>query len=217
VRRLDAAFVVRLAGVLPMKARESGMPSEDAWTSFFDPANLLAQFLSVDADETIAEFGSGYGTFTLPAARLTRGTIHAFDIEPGLVSLVRQRARDSGLANIRAELRDFVATGTGLADASVDHAMLYNILHLDDPLALLREAHRILKLGAHLSIIHWNYDPATLRGPPLAIRPRPGQCRTWAESAGFIFVRDADFSRCAPHHYGFLLQRPATDPGVADH
>ncbi|HWA86196.1 MAG TPA: class I SAM-dependent methyltransferase [Opitutus sp.] len=199
-----------------MKARESGMPPEDAWSAFFDPAGILAQFLQPNSRETIAEFGSGYGTFALPAAQLTRGAVHAFDIESPLVSLVRQRARDSGLANLRAELRDFVATGTGLPDAGIDHAMLYNILHLEEPLALLREAHRILKPGGHLSIIHWNYDPATPRGPPLAIRPRPGQCRAWAESAGFVFVRDADFSRCAPHHYGLLLQHPARPRATAD-
>jgi SAM-dependent methyltransferase len=191
-----------------MKARESGMPAEDTWSTFFDPCGILAQFLPTSSTGcTFAEFGSGYGTFTLPAARLTRGLVHAFDIEPALIALLGERARAEKLPNIRPSLRDFVAHGTGLPDATVDHAMLYNILHLENPAALLREAHRILHPGGKLSIIHWNYDPATLRGPPMNIRPRPGHCRAWAEAAGFTFVRDADFSAAAPHHYGLLLQK----------
>ncbi len=185
------------------------MPDEDHWSTFFDPTGILAEFLPASAAGLcIAEFGSGYGTFTLPAARLSRGLVHAFDIEPALVSLLDERARAANLPNIRATLRDFVTDGTGLPDASIDHAMLYNILHLENPTTLLREAHRILKPGGHLSIIHWNYDPATPRGPSMDIRPRPGQCRAWAESVGFDFVRDAVFSTAAPHHYGLLLRRP---------
>ncbi len=189
-----------------MKARESGMPAEEMWSTFFDPPGILAQFLPpAPAELHIAEFGSGFGTFTLPAARHTRGTVHAFDIEPALIALLAERARAEDLPNIRPTLRDFVADGTGLPDASIDHAMLYNILHLENPVALLRETWRILVPGGHVSIIHWNSDPLTPRGPPMEIRPRPEQCRAWAESAGFTFVRSVDLSTRAPHHYGLLL------------
>ncbi len=193
-----------------MKARESGMPAEEMWSAFFDPADILAKFLPIPPTHLrIAEFGSGYGTFTLPAARLTLGPVYAFDIEPALVSLLQERAGAENLANIRATLRDFIADGTGLPDASIDHAMLYNILHLENPIALLYEAYRILAPGGHLSILHWNYDPLTPRGPPMEIRPRPSQCRAWAESAGLTFLRDANLSACAPHHYGLAFQKPA--------
>ena len=105
-------------------------------------------------------------------------------------------------------MRDFVAQGTGLPDSGMDHAMVYNLLHLDDPVRLLKEAFRILRPGGVLSIMHWKYDPATPRGPAMDMRPRPEQCRAWAEAAGFCFLRNQDLSECCQYHYGLLLTRP---------
>ncbi len=192
-----------------MKGRESGMPEEANWLAFYD-ADCIVEKLECakEKKESIAEFGSGYGTFTFPAAKRTSGVVHAFDIEPDLVALVQRRARDAGLVNVRAEVRDFVALGTGLPGGSVDHAMVYNLLHIEEPVRLLKEAYRILRPGGVVSIIHWKHDSSTPRGPSMSIRPRPGQCRTWAEAAGFVFMRYQDLSECCEYHYGLLLMRP---------
>ncbi len=41
----------------------------------------------------------------------------------------------------------------------------------------------------------------------MAIRPRPDDCRAWAEAAGLVFIRDVDLSACCQHHYGMLFKR----------
>ena len=65
-----------------MKVRDSGMPDEEMWDAFSSVEKVLA-LLGPDADiPELAEFGCGYGTFTLAAARLARGTVYAFDIKP---------------------------------------------------------------------------------------------------------------------------------------
>ena len=84
--------------------------------------------------------------------------------------------------------------------------MVFNLLHIDEPVALLREAFRVLSGGGKLGIIHWNVDAATPRGPSMDIRPKPEQCRRWAEEAGFRFVREAP--GIATWHWGLLMQRP---------
>jgi len=191
-----------------MKGRESGMPEEAQWQAFYNPDCIVEKLeCARQKTEDIAEFGSGYGTFTLPAAKRTSGVVHAFDIEAELVSLVQRRAHAAGLTNVRTEARDFVVQGTGLPSQSVDHVMVYNLLHIDEPVRLLREAYRILKPGGIVSIIHWKYDPATPRGPSMGIRPRPEQCRAWAEAAGFDFLRSQDLAECCRYHYGMLLVR----------
>lgn len=199
-----------------MKGRESGMPEESYWQSFYD-ADCIVEKLECAKDKraSIVEFGSGYGTFTFPAARRTSGSVHAFDIEPDLIALVQQRAREAGLVNVVGQVRDFVAQGTGLPDENADHAMVYNLLHLEDPVRLLREAYRVLKPGGVVSIIHWKCDPSTPRGPSMDIRPRPEQCQAWAEAAGFLFLRNQDLAECCQYHYGLLLVRPQAKSAAA--
>ena len=188
-----------------MKTRESGMPSEETWQTFFSPAEtLLALGLRSDMADTV-DFGCGYGTFTVPAAQITGGTIHAFDIEPDMIAQTRRKAEQNNLRNIRLYQRDFIVDGTGMPSASVDYVMLYNILHAEKPEQLLSEAFRILRNGGTLGIMHWNYDPKTPRGPPMDIRPKPEQCGNWAEAAGFaIETRRIELP---PYHYGIVARK----------
>lgn len=189
-----------------MKGRESGMPDAPHWESFFNPACIVER-LDCRGPHDAVEFGCGYGTFTLPAARLVGGRVHALDIEPGLVAEVRRKAAEAGLANVTAAVRDFAADGSGLPDRSVGYAMLFNILHLEDPVRLLREACRVLVPGGTLAAIHWRADLTTPRGPPLDIRPTASACRGWAEAAGLEFVRDESLC-CCSWHWGLVMRRP---------
>lgn len=190
-----------------MKVRDSGMPDEEMWTGFFDPTRVLAVFGLDSGVQDLVEFGCGYGTFTLAAARFTAGTVHALDIEPEMVEVVRQKCDDAGIHNVQATVRDFIAEGTGLADNSMDAALLFNILHHEEPVALMKEALRILKPGGKLTVIHWNYDPTTPRGPAMEIRPRPEQCIEWGTTAGFRFNERNRYD-LLPHHYGLLFKKP---------
>ena len=61
-----------------------------------------------------------------------------------MVAATAARAASLGLANVRAIQRDFDAEGTGLPDASVGYAMLFNVLHAEEPMPMLREASRVL-------------------------------------------------------------------------
>ena len=155
----------------------------------------------------VVEFGCGYGTFTIPAARIVSGVVHALDVEPAMIETTRVRAVEARLANIVPACRDFLADGTGLGDASADYAMVFNILHLRQPLDLLREALRTLTPGGLLGLMHWNYDPATPRGPAMEIRSRPPQCRQWAQQTGFETAVPGVID-LPPHHWGMVLRRP---------
>lgn len=195
-----------------MRIRDSGMPDAKQWEGFFAPRRILGQLAFPGGRSDIAEFGCGYGTFTVAAAALTSGSVHAFDIDPAMVRTVAARASAAGCRNVCVELRDFVAGGTGLANASVDYAMLFNILHAEDPVGLLREAHRILRPGGKAAVIHWIHDSATPRGPDLSVRPRPEQCAAWLRQAGFeLFVPEVALP---PWHYGLVGAKPAPEQAV---
>jgi len=140
-------------------------------------------------------------------ASLVDGRVFALDIEPGMVAATANRVAEAGLSNVVLEQRDFLATGCGRPDGSIGYVMLFNILHVETPIELLREAYRALRPGGLAGIIHWKHDPSTPRGPAMDIRPRPEQCRGWAEAAGFEFMRDESLC-CCSWHYGLVMRKP---------
>ena len=189
-----------------MRTRESGMPEEPLWESFFEPRDALAKLMLTPEAGDVADFGGGYGTFTIAAAQVTAGTVHAFDIDPAMTQATARKAEAAGLANVRVEQRDFVADGTGLPEASVGYVMLLNILHCEQPDVLLHEAWRIVRDDGRVAIMHWNRDPSTPRGPSMDIRPSPEQCRAWAEAVGFRLHGPPSID-LPPYHYGLVLSK----------
>jgi SAM-dependent methyltransferase len=185
-----------------MKIRESGMPEESYWESFFNPQSILSQLQFDNTINNAVEFGSGYGTFTIPAAKIITGNLYAFDIDPLMNKRLGQKVGEERILNVKINEVDFVKEGTKLKDSSIDYVMLFNILHADDPVLLLKEAHRILNPNGKVGVIHWIYSELTPRGPSLDIRPKPEQCIKWLESAGFNL--GSDIISLPPYHYGLI-------------
>ena len=185
------------------------MPEEHVWEDFFSPGTILKTMGVSSGIKDVAEFGCGYGTFTIPTAKMVSGKVYALDIETEMIESTQRKAMNNRLRNVETILRDFMADGSGLDDESVDYVMLFNILHLEEPQTLLKEAHRILRPNGKLGIVHWNYDPATPRGPPMEIRPQPEQCIHWAEAVGFVFQQQKDLQ---PYHYGVLMIKTTDIP-----
>lgn len=60
-----------------MEGRESGMPDGGYWESFFNPRCILERLGCQGSVGDVVEFGCGYGTFTVPAARATLDRLQA--------------------------------------------------------------------------------------------------------------------------------------------
>jgi SAM-dependent methyltransferase len=196
-----------------MKVRDSGMPEEPMWRGFFDPPAILSNLGFTDAEGDVVDMGCGYGTFTVAAAARTKGTVHAFDLDPEMISATTRKADALLLPNVRTVLRDFLERGTDLPDASTSFAMLFNILHAEFPERLIEEAFRVLAPGGRLAVIHWIHDAATPRGPDLSIRPRPEQCQRWLVEAGFELV--VPLVTLPPYHYGLVGRRGLPDKSAS--
>jgi ubiquinone/menaquinone biosynthesis C-methylase UbiE len=205
-----------------MKIRDSGMPDELHWGSFFDanrcldaldfPAAITAASAfdyvndaACDSTMDVVDFGCGYGLFAVAAAARKRGTVYAIDLEPEMIAATARKANSLGLTNLRTVMRDFAAAGTGLPDGSVAYAMLFNILHADRPLPLLQEAYRVLKPKGKVAVMHWIHDASTPRGPHLSIRPRPEQFDAWLTQSGFEITKP--FVPLPPYHFGTVGTR----------
>ena len=187
-----------------MKVRDSGMPNEETWSEFFDAHSILEQMQLTSELVEVVDLGSGYGTFSIPAAQIVSGKVHAFDIEPEMIELLKIKSIQLNINNIELHLYDFIADGSGLAKNSVDYVMLFNIMHHSTPKQILDETFRILKSGAKAGIIHWRSDISTPRGPQLDIRPTPDQCKQWALNSGFIIANELLLK---PFHFGIIIQK----------
>lgn len=190
-----------------MKGRESGMPEATYWETFFSPRCILERLDCHGPCGDVVEFGCGYGSFTIPAAQLVSRSVYALDIESEMVAQTLCKAREVGSTNVVAEVRDFVATGCGRPNESAGYVMLFNILHIENPVGLFREARRVLVPGGKVGVIHWRTDVPTPRGPSPEIRPTAEQCRTWGEEAGLEFVRYESLC-CCSWHWGLVMRRP---------
>lgn len=184
------------------------MPPKVYWETFFDPSRILNTLGLHHAEGPVVDVGTGYGTFALAAARLTRQQVFAIDIEPDLLEALASKALTDQLDNVKPMLRDVALEGTGLPDEIADIVLLFNILHCENPVALLEEAWRTLRPGGRVGIVHWRCDIATPRGPNLRIRPTPDQCTAWSHDAGFGPAIPSQI--LSPYHYGLVGRKPKT-------
>ena len=191
-----------------MILRESGMPAQAYWETLLDVPLILDAFgvIADSATGDIAELGCGYGTFTIPLAARIRGTVHALDLDPAMVATTTARASAASLPNVRTSVRDVATSGYDLPPTSCAAALLFNILHAEDPVALLRSARDVVRPGGFVAVIHWRSDLPTPRGPSLAIRPTPAQILTWAHTATGL-TPPASPLNLPPWHYGLALRR----------
>ena len=188
-----------------MKTRDSGMPDEAYWETFFDPAAVLTTLGLDRVAGPVVDVGAGYGTFSIAMAGMTHHPVIAIDIEPSLVEALAARA--AGLPHVEARLHDVTGVGLGVEHGSADVVLLFNLLHCEDPVALLRAARTALRPSGRVGIIHWRSDVPTPRGPALAIRPLPENCVAWAMAAGLTV--SVPPLVLPPYHFGLVATRLA--------
>jgi SAM-dependent methyltransferase len=187
-----------------MKVRDSGMPEREYWESFFEPEVLLSSLLGPQVMGDGAEFGCGYGTFTLPAAQRTQGTLHTFDIEQAMVEQTHERLAKHSITNVRVNCCDLLKQGTGLATKSLAFVLIFNLLHAEQPQRFISEAQRLLQPGGKVALIHWRTDIPTPRGPDLSIRPSAAAMADLLIEAGFSGVQIVPFDQGNPYHVGVI-------------
>jgi ubiquinone/menaquinone biosynthesis C-methylase UbiE len=181
------------------------MPTEDIWSDFFNVDLIISELQISSKISDLVEIGCGYGTFTIPSAKIIKGIVYTFDIEKEMLDIVKQKLANENIHNVNLDQRDVLTQKTGLADNSIDYVMLFNILHHESPIDFINEAHRILKPKGKIGILHWRSDISTPRGPDLSIRPKPEQILQWIDKLKFKI--DKEPVVIEPYHYGLVISK----------
>jgi ubiquinone/menaquinone biosynthesis C-methylase UbiE len=176
-------------------ASEAQRLDEPARKVWLPPADVL-RALALHSGETIADVGAGTGYFSLPLAQSVspEGKVYAVDAQAEMLSLLQEKLAASAFANV--ELIHAEADQTGLPASSCDLFFLANIWHeIEDQIAVLREATRILKNSGRIAILDWRPDVEPEHGPPLAHRVDPSRAKESLRSLGFEHIEIANVGR----------------------
>lgn len=108
---------------------------------------------SLKPGETVLDIGCGAGFDTLIAARQVgpAGRVIALDMSPAMLEKAAQGARQMGLTNI--DFRQGLAEELPVESESVAVVISNGVINLcPDKVAVMKEAHRVLKPGGRLQI-----------------------------------------------------------------
>jgi len=182
-------------------ASEAHRLDDPARKEWLQPAEVLGA-LTLHAGQTAADVGAGTGYFSLPLAEAVgpEGKVYAVDAQAEMLSLLNQKLDEAALFNI--ELIHAEAAQTGLPASCCSLFFLANVWHeIEDQIAVLGEAKRVLKLGGRIAILDWRTDVEPEHGPPLVHRVDPSRAIESLRSAGFEQVGRAEVGK-----YSWLVQ-----------
>ena len=157
-----------------------------------DPAAILRPFVA--GGMVVFEPGPGMGFFTLELARLVGrgGKVVAVDVQPRMLSELRRRAEEAGLAD-RVDARLGPGDGMGIDDlrGRVDFVLAFGVVHeLPDEERFFAEASAALKSGGRILLAEPSFHiserefEATLGAArKYALLTGPGPAIRWTRSA----------------------------------
>lgn len=190
-----------------MKYRESGMPSEQLWDTFFNSIEILEQMGVNKEIRTLIDIGCGYGTFLIPSASLVANKVIGIDIDEEMINACCKKIKENEISNTELIIGDICTEKTletvKLYGNEIDYVCLFNILHCEQPIVLLKTVYNILSPHGQIGVIHWNSED-TPRGPSMSIRPKPELLIDWATTVGFTLQNQLDLP---PYHYGLLFKK----------
>lgn len=132
-----------------------------------DPLKMLNS-LGIQPGQTICDFGCGNGYHTLQIAKRIgpQGTVHAVDIQPEMLQLLRERAGSRGLENVTTVLA--TEDDAGLPRKTFDYVLMVDVYHeLSDPEAVLEAVRGSLKPEGKLVLVEFREEDETVPILPL--------------------------------------------------
>lgn len=149
--------------------------------------------LGIKAGQTIAEIGPGPGYFTFRLAKAVgkQGRVLAAEVEPKLISILRERLEKKKVTNVTPVLgmQDNPLLPQGIADQIL---IVNTFHHFPQGLAYLRNLKRVLKPKGRLVNIDFHGGELPM-GPPPEEKLSRDEFVTLAQKAGYKLTREHCF------------------------
>jgi ubiquinone/menaquinone biosynthesis C-methylase UbiE len=135
--------------------------------------------------------------------------VYATDLQPEMLRMLREKAREAGASNIKAVL--CTPTDPKLPEGKVDLILMVDVYHeCSAPSATLKGLRKALKPGGRLVLVEFRAED-----PEVPIKPEHkmtlAQARREVEPEGFLFKESLEF---LPWQHIIIFEKPTDDgPG----
>ena len=161
-------------------------PSRDTWQL---PDRVIAA-LGLKRGQIVADIGAGTGYFSVRLAKSDAAPkVYAVDIEPQMVSYLRERAAKEGLNNVTAIQ---AAPDQPNLPEPVDLVLIVDTYHhIGDREVYFRKLAKSIKPGGRVAII--DFKPDSPEGPPKEFRFALEKFKSEMGKAGYKLAEQHDF------------------------
>ncbi len=168
----------------PWLVRESREREEDCTT--------MLKALNIKPGQTVCDMGCGNGFYTLKLAKLVgdKGQVLAVDIQPEMLSLLNERAKEAKLANIKPILGTTV--DPNLPEGKVDLILCVDVYHeFSNPEEMLAAMRKSLKPGGRVALAEFRAEDPKVPIKPLHKMTKEQILKEWPAN-GFKLVEQFD-------------------------
>lgn len=144
---------------------------------------------------TVVDLGCGPGFFAIPAAGIVglTGHVYAVDVQSGMVEHLGSEIDRRQIANISVLLSS--ESHVALPDGKADLVFIAVVLHkVEDPVAFLREAGRLVKRDGTIAIIEFHKRDELVNGPPMVHRVSVDEVTELATRARLTVISTGDLT-----------------------
>jgi len=161
-------------------------PARDAWQM----PDRVIEALGLRPGQIVADIGAGTGYFTVRLAKSAAAPkVYSVDIEPSMVSYLKERAGEERLNNVVVVQ---AAADTPNLPETVDLVLIVDTYHhIGGREVYFRELTKSLKAGGRVAII--DFTPDSPEGPPKEFRFTPEQVKSEMSKAGYTLAAQHDF------------------------
>ena len=125
-------------------------------------ANMI-KALKIKPGQTLCDLGAGNGYHTLKMAELTgpEGLVYAVDIQPEMLDMLKKRATEAKIHNIKRVVNKFY--NTGLPESSIDLLLMCDVYHeFSHPEHMLNDIYKSLKPDGKLALVEFRKEDNTV-------------------------------------------------------
>ena len=157
-----------------------------------EECSAMLKNLGLKAGQTVCDMGCGNGFYTLKLAKIVgeKGQVLAVDIQPEMLSLLNERAKEEKLANIKPILGTTV--DPNLPTGKIDLILCVDVYHeFSNPEEMLAAMRNSLKPGGRIALVEFRAEDPKVPIKPLHKMSKEQILKEWPAN-GFKLVEQID-------------------------